>query len=418
MSVRLVETRFSGYLKARSFEVDGQPVDVLSGPGHDVVVVTGYVPTPEGPRFVLKQGDTRPSRTLRGTPYVRAGLIAGRLDHAGVSPEETARLEVTEEVGGKVLGAPMALGSAPVPTMPTLSTEADIYCLAALSFESGARPTGDGGGMEVPELLKAEVLSADELLVRIREGAVGEACRARVGFGRAFEKLGLLDPLGHSRDREQTLGLGPVVSGLTTTASVSRPASMGLESPVRLEGARIDILEEVALGEEGVRLLSARAWHLCEGQPMGASFPVQILAVAWDEVEVIGYARGPDGVPSVALERHPSPVLEVKHALFDEVRSRAVSPRGLWQGVVGRSQPSEVDQRARDLAASAGLGAPQLLLRSEASPGQSTLGEHVYAAPSASKKALMRIDEALVRVRREGASTRTEAGLLELAHLR
>lgn len=459
MNARLVDTLFSHYLCLRRFEVDGAETDVLSGPGHDVVVVTCVVRQAGGYAFVVKQGDTRPARALRGWTYVREGLVAGRLDHEGSPPEVIARGEVEEEVGGVVAGQPVELGELPVPTMPVLSTEADLYVVAGVRFAPGARPKGDGGGMEVPDLLGFSARDPETIFQRIREGSFGEACRARVAFGRAFEKLGLVPAVPAlapadwgaattsrgskgaasrpSGTEAETLGLGPVIDparlffetseersseGTSHRAEDDREQGIGEAGPPSppgsspIDGAVLEIRQEIPLKRPPGRFVATEARHAARGEPVGPPFPVQILDAAFDEVEVVPYQLDPSGVPWVLLERVELPALKVKSGLASEVRSGRATPVALWSGLVAFADPDEVDGVAADLAWWQGLDAPERLLRSEASPGQSTLGEHAFAARAPlGLPGAVRIDEAILRLRTEGGSARTEALLLELA---
>lgn len=419
-------TLFEGYLRMRRFDRPSGPVEVLSGPGHDVVVVTCYVRGPDGrPRFVVKTGDTRPARVLRGRPYVKHGLVAGRLDHAGQSPADVARIEVEEEVGARVVGDVVELGPLPVPTMPLASTEADLHVLAEVAFDEGARPRGDGGGMEVPELLGHDLVEPDAVVAAVRAGAIGEAARARVGFGRALERLGLREPargadspsggpLGGAGEADSPSG-GPL-GGAGGSSGFAAPPPGGRGAVAGgIDGAEVRTKRAIELATLSGRLLDAEGRHLSGDRPVGSPFPIQILDLALDEVEVVGWARGPGGEPWVAMERQPSPVLLVKADLQDEVRSGRRTPTRLWAGALGSAEPGRADAAARTIARERGWGEPERLLESEASPGQSTLVEYLYASSAPFDAAVMRpLSESLRLVREEGGSARTEALLFEL----
>jgi hypothetical protein len=162
--------------------------------------------------------------------------------------------------------------------------------------------------------------------------------------------------------------------------------------------------------------LDAEARHLSGDRAVGAPFAAQILELEVDEIEVLPCARDERGEVWVGLQRAHPPALAAKRELGSEVRSERGTPVALWAGATARVPPGEADAAARRLSAARGWGEPSSLLGSEASPGQSTFAERVYAAPARLDKARMtRLPEALARVRAEGGSARTEAGLLELA---
>ncbi len=384
----LVAERFSGYLRLRTFLVRGEPVEVLSGPGHDVAIVIGFRWTQDGLRFAVKTGDTRPARVLRGRPYVKDGLIGGRFDHPGQSLEALARAEASEEAGLLVVGEPRRLGG-PVPTMPSWSTEADFPVLAEVTLDG--LPTGDGGGLERPDLLGLRWLSAGEVLSAIRRGDLGEVARARVAYGRAFEALGL------------------------APAAVEPPPRP--PSKAGPDGAVVTPKRVVELAGRG-RLLDADVRHTVGGRPDGPSFPMQIFDNLEDEIEILPLAMV-EGQPWVCLSRSPSPVLEVKLAVASEVRSPDPTPSEPWAGLESRAAPGTEDLEAARLAQSHGLGPPLRLWSGEASPGQSTLVEHGYVAEcEKDRPGLVPAAEALARAREEGASARTEALLLDVLSVR
>lgn len=405
MNTRLVSKLYEGYLQVRRFDVDGQLADVLSGPGHDVVVVVGVtLDAFDKPTFIVKRGDTRPARTLRNEPYVKDGLVAGRIDYE-TPVEVLAAQEVEEEVGGRVAGSVQMLGTLPVPTMPSSSTEADLYYLAAFELDPGRRPIGDGWGMEVPELMGWSPWGPEALLDRIRAGKMGETFRSRVAYGRAIEKLGL-------SGRATTRGLGPVLSALDGVKAL--PSGPVAEPASDIDGAELEVLRAVDTKYPRGRLLEARATHTCRGSGRGAPYPVQILDLVDDEVEVIPYSVDDEGTQWVGLERTAWPALVAKSALQAEVRSGLVTPFQTWSGAVAVGEdPYAV---ARGLCAQKGWGAPKHLLSGQASAGQSTLTEHVFLVQVAKNDGgtFLPLDNALARAREEGVSARTEAALLEL----
>lgn len=399
MSPSWVETRHGGYFRLRRYRDADFTAEVLSAPGHDVVIVVGVLRDAGGElRFAVKTGDTRPSRGVRGDGYVKLGLVGGRLDHEGTPPAVIAELEVREELGGEPSGSLLELGEQPVPTMPSWSTEADLYYLAPLA--QLGEPTGDGGGMEVPELLGVELRRMDEVLDDIRSGRIGEAARARVAYGRAFERLGLAPSLG---------GLEPGAE--LSLPSVELPAR---RPPPPVDGVELEVLQSIEV-EGQVKLLLCQGWHSCSGRRRGDSFPVEILDVGYEELEVVGASRSATGW-RVLLERYLPPVLSVKETLEHELRSPRATPSALWSGARARAELGAADHQAARLAESRGWGAPIRLLHGEASPGQSNLLESMYFAECAADAAgLVPLEEAVRRVRAEGGSARTEATLLELA---
>ena len=105
MRVEFLDTPFSAYMRLARYRIGARVAPVLSGPGHDVALVAALTLDPAGrPVVILKGGDTRPARVLRGEPYVKIGCIGGRLDHPGMAASAIAALEVEEEVAGRRIG--------------------------------------------------------------------------------------------------------------------------------------------------------------------------------------------------------------------------------------------------------------------------------------------------------------------------
>lgn len=399
-------TLFSGYLRLEAETEDGLH-PVLAGPGHDVAVVSCVLFLPDGgpPRFAVKRGDTRPARVLRNLPYVKHGLVAGRLDHEGVDARGIAAAEVAEEIGAELLGPPEPLG-APMATMATASTERDLPFWVPIRITEGSRPSGDGWGQELPELLGYDLWTMDQVLEAIRSGEIGEAARARVVFGRAFEKLGLIS-LGSSED--PTCGLGPVTRMRPEWLAPTPP---GLSSPapeLQVDGARFDVEQERPVRDPAGRFLVGQGFHLSGGREVAPPYPQQIIDLEEDEVEVLPYAGSGAGL-QVGLRTAPTP-----RGLAARVAALGGPQPVFRSGLSGSTPRGSADAVAARLAREAGLGPPEPLLVSEASPGQSTLCEHLYAAPAGAADGLRPLAEALRLLRRDGGRARTEAAILEMA---
>ena len=222
-SAEIVEVLFDKFLKYKTYKVKavmfGKP-EVLKGgfvhgPGHHSAALAALIfDKNDKPYAVLKTGDTRFSRAERGEPYVLDGFVAGRMDKEGASIAKIAVAELAEEVGGEVLGDTFRpLSEELSPTMPQDSTECDVYFMALVKILG--KPTGDGGKMEVPELIGAKVLPLAEALNRFDSGAVSDGSRARTMYGRAADAIGYLPALDvfvqdHPKllERYKTLGLG------------------------------------------------------------------------------------------------------------------------------------------------------------------------------------------------------------------
>jgi hypothetical protein len=215
----LTGTPFDGYLKYRTYrlgvEAQTREGGFVHGPGHFVSAIAALAFDREMvPYCTFKTGDTRLSRWDRGEPYVRHGIVAGRMDKEGASAVKIVLAELAEEVGGEVVdGTFLHLGQEPSPTMPWESTEADIFHLAAI--EISGTPYGDGGAMEVVDLIGPLMLSAAEARTAMDQGEIAEGARARALYGRAFDAIGYLPLLeafvhDHPRllERFSTLGLG------------------------------------------------------------------------------------------------------------------------------------------------------------------------------------------------------------------
>lgn len=422
---------FSGYMRLRTgwatFRHGGQDTTqrgvVLSGPGHDVVIIAALMIDPDGrPHLVFKGGDTRPARTLRGEPYVKIGSIGGRLDHVGVGSSATAVLELAEETGAEVqAGLLFPLSQAASPTMPTHSTEADQYYAAIVQFPEGARPVGDGGGMELSELLRPIAFSARDGLMAIDRGAIGEGARARVAATRALCALGYVPALGCWRSElpERIQGrFDPL--GLVTQAPAALPrAPMNLPAPSAetvVVGCHLED-EQVIDAGEGLVFRNAWASHLGPGgEVVGRPYRIQFLHVPQDLAKVVRYAKDPVYGAQVALQRRRRVPLAIKAlALQAELQNGWVQPVPLdveecWVGAGDpRAVHAELTRWAKG-AALVQLGAP-----ADASPGQSDLRYHFYAQEVGPESDLVPLAQAIRLLRQGEGDAAAECALYRLA---
>jgi hypothetical protein len=419
----LVERRllFDGYMKLRRFRLrygrEERTLDVLSGPGHDVSLVAAFTLDGDGRlNAVLKGGDTRPPRTLRGEPYVKIGTIGGRLDHTDHDAMEIAAAEIAEEIGAELIdGSLHPLGEVPSPTMPDESTEADRYFFALVSF-TDRTAAGDGDGLELPGLLHAVTMPIDEAMASIDSGRIGEAARARVAYSRALSRIGYSLALGGFVEdpRWDTLGLGPRIDPRPFARSPGAPPPPSLS----LGGMAMTVHKEISL-REGLRMMEARASHLAiEGTRVGRPFTMQFLSIPYDRAKVVVWARGEDGAPLVRLDPRMRWQLLVKRDLVPlEVRSHAIVPeaRDVLDAKVHPKTPEVTLER---LLRARGLD-PSRLVRlggpSDASPGQTDLRHHLFALEVESAVGMMPLSEALRAMREGEGDAASEAALLRLA---
>jgi hypothetical protein len=74
--VEFLDTPFSAYMRLARYRIGARVAPVLSGPGHDVALVAALTLDPAGrPVVILKGGDTRPARVLRGEAAVEAAAL-------------------------------------------------------------------------------------------------------------------------------------------------------------------------------------------------------------------------------------------------------------------------------------------------------------------------------------------------------
>jgi hypothetical protein len=421
----LLERRllFDGYMKLRRFRFrfagEERTTDVLSGPGHDVSIVAAFTLDANGVlSAVLKGGDTRPPRTLRGEPYVKIGTIGGRLDHQTHDASQIAAAEIAEEIGAELTeGSLVPLGSVPSPTMPDESTEADRYFFALVTF-SDRHAAGDGEGMELPGLLHPVTMPIADALAAIDAGKIGEAARARVAYSRALSVIGWSPLLGGFVDDPawDTLGLGPRIDPRPLARDPGTPPRPSLS----LAGMSMHVKREISL-RDGLRMMEARASHLAiDWSRVGPPFTMQFLSVPYDRAKVVVWARGEGGRPLVRFEPRMRWQLLVKRDLLPaEVREGAIHPRArdLLDVKVGTKNPEGTLEKMLAIRGLDPKGLVRLGAPSDASPGQSDLRHHFFALEIEPANDLIPLVEALRAIRGGEGDAAAEAALLRLSAL-
>ncbi len=322
---RLTGLPFDGYLKYRTYEATFGDHSLVGGfvhgPGHFVAAVAALAFDLEGrPYPIFKTGDTRLSRAERGEPYVLHGIVAGRLDKAGASAAKIVLDELAEEVGGEVVpGTFLLLGASPVPTMPFESSEADVYHLAAVKITG--KPYGDGGAMEVVDLIGPLMLSPDEARVAMDSGQVAEGGRSRTMFGRAYDALGYLPALDlyvsdHPQlsSRFDTLGAGQVLSfaAEAVRGEIPEPPAPGETLEARINHVVCETRAVCDLDSDQ-RMIAARTWHaVTEGEavtPVRNAFPNEYLQLDYDRVKVGRYFVDAERGPMLEMTLRMRPAL-------------------------------------------------------------------------------------------------------------
>lgn len=447
---------FEGYLTVRRYammlKADGTDMpqathcNVLSGPGHNVSLVAVLLMRPDG-RFevVLKAGDTRPARVLRGEPYVKMGTVGGRLDQPKLDAAAVARHEVQEELGATVVdGGLVPLGDMAVATMPAESSEADMYFVALARFDKdAAMPQGDGGGMELVGLMRPIRLSVQDALRAMDEGKVGEGGRARTVHGRAFDRLGYIPALDRYvfdlpealKTRFDTLGLGQAVDlrHIGEEHAVQpppTPAKAGSVNDVKLLDRVNTHLEEAAL------LVNARVSHAVRKNgdltTVGDAFRVQFLHLPYDRVKLVVWTRDEKGGPKVLMEPTERLPMAIKNLnLTDEFEGKEHTKLNRMDLLESRMHVGVEHRRdvivglaehaAEAIMMAHGLaGTPTRIGGSvDASPGQSDMRYHLFQVEVPAGVADQRfvpIAEAFKLCRRDGqADATSEALLLRLA---
>jgi 8-oxo-dGTP pyrophosphatase MutT (NUDIX family) len=410
-----ISEAFTGYMRVRRYALElsqedsGLPqasaCNVLSAPGHNVSLVAVLLMHPDGRlEAVLKAGDARPARVLRGEPYVKLGAVGGRWDAPGDDPATVARREVHEELGAQVVdGGLVPLGEHALPTMPGESTECDRYFVALSRLPAGVAPQGDGGGMELPGLIRPARLPLVELFTAEREGKIGEAGRVRVAYVRALDRLGYIPALGKYifelpeslQKRYDTLGLGAQVD--LRKLGEAHPAAAA--PAAQTEAAQINdvkLLDRVNTHlEEAALLVNARVAHAVRKDGglriVGRPFRIQFLHVPYDRVKLAVWARDEARGPLVLMEAVERLPMAVKGMMLaDEFTGKERAELGrldllearMHVGVEHRRDVIEslAEHAAEAILMARGLaGEPKRLGSSvDASPGQSDLRYHYF----------------------------------------
>lgn len=448
---------FKGYLTVRRYAMELRADDsnmpqathcnVLSAPGHNVSLVAVLLMHTDGRlEVVFKDGDTRPARVLRGEPYVKLGAVGGRLDQPNLDAAAVARHEVHEEIAATVVdGGLVPLGEMAAATMPAESSEADRYFLALSHFDKGvSAPKGDGGGMELPGLIRPARLSVADAIAAMDDGRVGEGARARTAYGRAFDRLGYIPALDRYvfdlpealNKRYDTLGLGQPVDlrklGESHPASPPSPP----DNPAR-QVNDVKLLDRVNTHlEEAALLVNARVAHAArkdgELRTVGAPFRIQFLHLPYDRVKLAVWVNDQSKGPRVLMESLERLPMAVKGANlreeFEGKEHAALNRLDLLEarmhvGVEHRRDVIEglAEHAAEAIIMARGLaGAPKKLGSSvDASPGQSDLRYHLYhleVPPGVADSRFIPLADALRACRQDGqGDTTTEALLLRLA---
>jgi hypothetical protein len=447
-------------------------VMVLTRPGHNSSIIAPITLDTGGkPGFILKDGDTRPAAVLRGEPYVATGMVAGSIDQAREDGRQIAVAELAEEIGARPLSELMDLGL-PSPTMcvtdghadDIASTESDQYYMALVDSRQERAVTGDGGGMEVADLMKRLLLPAAEAIRAMDGGFVREGGRARVCLSRALDAMGFIPELdAYIFDMPESLKACFTTCGLGNPVDPRKLAhpsehTSGEEQPAaaRAEGA-LRPVNDVDLGDpvviminEHTALLDLTSQNIADydGQrkPVNKPFRNQILHASYDRVKIAIYYRDREKGPFVLLDPVQRPVLAAKLSLslfHDRIIDRS-ERLGLLRIDLpdiridlpaisierGRVKGGEIIRRdSRQLARSSvtkwlhsrGFNGPAKELGGPvfASPGQSDLRYSFYASEieiPADSRGYMPLSEALRQCRAEGAGdAHTEVLLLRLA---
>lgn len=419
VSSQVVDVPFDGFLKYKTYDVSVSKEGILEryrggfvhGPGHHIAAVAAFAfDEAMTPHPILKTGDTRLSRAERKESYVLDGFVAGRMDHEGYDSSKIALAELAEEVGGQVVGTTFRkLGSGVTPTMPFESTESDNYYLAAVQLSGN--PYGDGGGMEVVDLIGPKISSPLDALRSMDSGQVSEAGRTRALFGRGFDQMGYIPQLGvYAQDhpelasRFQTLGLGEVndIRGQIKASHLpgQRPPGMTLEA--RINDAVAVSRREVSLDPKA-SMIDAKTKHAVNdhGQitTVGKEFPNQYLKLDYDRAKVATYYIDPEKGPMVQMSSGARPAL-------------AFAPEG--PKVIRKDFEDLPISRDQDALSQLPEGTRSLGQAGGASAGQSDLYYHFMARevaqpenPSAS--GFLPISQAITLCRSGDGDAQTEA---------
>ena len=329
VSSEITETPFNGFLKYKNYEVSVSRDGILEryrggfvhGPGHHIAAVAAFAfDEAMTPHPILKTGDTRLARADRQEPYVLDGFIAGRMDKKGADSSKIALAELAEEVGGEVVGETFRkLGESLTPTMPFESTEADNYYLAAV--EITGKPTGDGGGMEVTDIIGPKFSTPNEAIRAMDNGELSETGRTRALYGRGFDAIGYVPQLGvYVQDhpelaaRYDTLGLGDVqdIRSQLKPSKFPEPWKPGDNLESQINDVTCTKREETALDAES-RMIDAKTKHAVNKNgvitTLDKEFPNQYLQLDYDRAKVATYYIDPERGPMVEMKSDVRPSL-------------------------------------------------------------------------------------------------------------
>ncbi len=320
---------FDKFLKYKTYEVGVSTESgvktfrggFVHGPGHHISSIAAMAfDEAMNPHPIFKTGDTRLSRSERHEPYVMIGGIAGRMDKEGASASKIVLAELAEEVGGEVVsGTFLPLGSSVTPTMPFESTEADAYYMAAVNITG--TPYGDGGGMEVVDLIGPVMSSAQEAIVAMDNGTIAEGGRARAMFGRGFDAIGYIPQLGlYVHDHPQlagrfdTLGLGQVLDprSLVKGSKLPEAPPQGTSLEARINDVVCSRREETTL-DTGTKMIDAVTSHAVnEGGTITAletTFANQYFQTDYDRAKVGVFFMDPVKGPMIEMTTQVRPAL-------------------------------------------------------------------------------------------------------------
>ncbi len=329
VKAEVTDVPFDGFLKYKNYSVDVQLGEHISnyrggfvhGPGHHISAIAAFVFDRQlQPHAILKTGDTRLARAERNEPYVLDGFVAGRMDKKGAESSKIALAELAEEVGGEVVpGTFSPLGKDLSPTMPAESTEADAYFMAAVKVTGD--PYGDGGEMELTDLIGPKVASPSEAIRAMDSGELSESSRTRTMYGRGFDAIGYVPQLGaYVQDHPElaqkfdTLGLGPVMDIRKKLEGnelpEERPKGTNLES--RVNDVVATTREETIFDSE-TRMVNAKTRHAVNENgtltTLDKEFPNQYLQLDYDRAKVAQYYMDDKLGPMVAMTSQARPAL-------------------------------------------------------------------------------------------------------------
>ena len=320
---------FDKFLKYKTYEV-GVSTQLgvqtfkggfVHGPGHHISSIAAMAfDEAMNPHPIFKSGDTRLSRSERQEPYVMTGSIAGRMDKEGANASKIVLAELAEEVGGEVVpGTFLPLGKAVTPTMPFESTEADAYYMAAVNITG--TPYGDGGSMEVVELIGPVLTSAQEAIAAMDNGSIAEGGRARAMFGRGFDAIGYIPQLGlyvhdHPQlaERFDTLGLGAVMDPRAMVQGSKLPEAppKGTSLEARINDVAYSRREETVLDSESKMIDATTSHAVNEGgtiTTLETKFANQYFQTDYDRAKVAVFFLDPEKGPMIEMTTQVRPAL-------------------------------------------------------------------------------------------------------------